>query len=59
MKTLEFESGLDPRKKLMTILFWTNRKSARTEGCAPFNLKKITTPEKTYTAEDKKLLKLP
>lgn len=58
MKTMEFESGLDPRKKLMVILFWTNRKAARTEGCAPFLLKKITTPEKTYTASDRKLLKL-
>ena len=58
MKTLEFESGLDPRKKLMTILFWTNRKAARTEGCAPFTLKKIITPKNTYTAGETKLLKL-
>lgn len=58
MKTLEFESGLDPKKKLMVILFWTNRKAARTEGCAPFLLKKITTPEKTYTTSGTKLLKL-
>ncbi len=58
MKTLEFESGLDPRKKLMIILFWTNRKAARTEGCAPFILKKIVTPDNTYTAGEKKLLKL-
>lgn len=58
MKTLEFESGLDPRKKLMIILFWTNRKAARTEGCAPFQVEKIVTPERTYTAEGRKLLKL-
>jgi len=58
MKTLEFESELDPRKKLMLILFWTNRKAARTEGCAPFTLKKIITPENTYTAGETKLLKL-
>lgn len=58
MKTLEFESGLDPRKKLMVVLFWTNRKAARTEGCAPFLLKKIVTPHRTYTAEGNKLLKL-
>ena len=58
MKTLELDSGLDPRKKLMVILFWTNRKAARTEGCAPFLLKKIITPERTYQAEGKKLLKL-
>lgn len=58
MKTLEIESGLDPRKKLMVVLFWTNRKAVRTEGCEPFLLKKITTPEKTYTPKGAKLLKL-
>ena len=58
MKTLEFDSPMDSRKKLMTILFWTNRKAARTEGCAPFLLKKIVTEENTYTPEDPKLLKL-
>ena len=58
MKTLKFDSPMDSRKKLMTILFWTNRKTARTEGCAPFLLKKIVTEENTYTPEDPKLLKL-
>jgi hypothetical protein len=58
MKTLEFDSTMDSRKKLMTILFWTNRKAARTEGCAPFLLKKIVTEENTYTPEDPKTLKL-
>ena len=58
MKTLEFDSSMDSRKKLMTILFWTNRKAARTEGCAPFLLKKIVTEKNTYTPEDPKTLKL-
>jgi len=58
MKTLEFESTMDSRKKLMTVLFWTNRKAARTEGCAPFLLKKIATEENTYVPEEPKLLKL-
>ncbi len=58
MKTLEFDSPLDSRKKLMTVLFWTNRKAARTEGCAPFLLKKIVTEENTYVPEEPKLLKL-
>lgn len=58
MKTLKFDSPLDSRKKLMTVLFWTNRKAARTEGCAPFLLKEITTPDNTYVPEDPKLLKL-
>lgn len=58
MKTLKFDSSPDSQKKLMTVLYWINRKSARTEGCAPFLLKKIVTNEKTYTPEGKKLLKL-
>lgn len=58
MQTLEFESGLEPKKKLMVVLFWTNRKAARTEGCAPFKIMKITTPDKTYATEGSKLLKL-
>ena len=58
MKTLEFDSQMDSRKKLMTILFWINRKAARTEGCAPFLLKKIVTEENIYTPEDPKTLKL-
>lgn len=58
MKTLEFDSPLDSNKKLMTVLFWTNRKAARTEGCAPFLLKKIKTEDNTYIQEDPKLLKL-
>jgi hypothetical protein len=58
MKKIEFESPLDSRKKLMTVLFWINRKAARTEGCAPFLIKKIETEDKTYIPEGKKLLKL-
>lgn len=58
MKTLEFDCELDPKRKLMITLFWTNRKAARTEGCAPFLIKKIITPENTYTPTGTKLLKL-
>jgi len=58
MKSLEFESGMDNERKVMVAIFWTNRKAARTEGCAPFQIKKIETPTKTYTPDGKKLLKL-
>lgn len=58
MKTLEFDSKLDSRKKLMTILFWTNRKAARTEGCSPFLLKEIHTADNSYIQEDPETLKL-
>ena len=58
MKKIEFDSPLDSRKKLMTILFWINRKAARTEGCAPFLIKKVVTEENIYVPVGTKLLKL-
>lgn len=58
MKSLEFESGMDNERKVMVAIFWTNRKAARTEGCAPFRITKIETPTKTYTPDGKRLLKL-
>ncbi|MBW4257854.1 MAG: hypothetical protein KO318_06990 [Methanobacterium sp.] len=58
MEELEFESGLDNEKKVMITLFWTNRKAARTEGCAPFRIKKIETPNEIYTPQGTKLLKI-
>jgi hypothetical protein len=58
MKSLEFESGMDNSRKVMVALFWTNRKAARTEGCAPFRIKKIETATETYTPQGTKLLKI-
>ena len=58
MKSLEFESGMDNKRKVMVAIFWTNRKAARTEGCAPFRIKKIETANKTYIQDGRKLLKL-
>lgn len=57
MKSLEITGNMDSKRKLLTALFWTNRKGARTEGCAPFLIEKITTEGKTYTAEENKFLK--
>ena len=58
MKSLEFESGMDSERKVMVALFWSNRKAARTEGCATFLIKKIETGDKTYIAEGTHLLKI-
>jgi hypothetical protein len=58
MKNMEFDSGLDSKKKVIVSLFWTNRKAARTEGCAPFLIKKIDTTQNSYTPEGTKLLKI-
>jgi hypothetical protein len=56
MKSLE--SGMDNERKVMVAIFWTNRKAARTEGCAPFRIKKIETANETYTPQGRKLLKI-
>ena len=58
MKSLEFESGMDSARKVMVAIFWTNRKAARTEGCAPFRIKRIETSSETYTPQGNKLLKI-
>lgn len=58
MKSMEITGNMETKKKLLTALFWTNRKGARTEGCAPFLIEKISTDNETYTAEGKKFLKL-
>lgn len=57
MKSLEITGNMDSKRKLLTVLFWTNRKGARTEGCAPFLIEKITTEDKVYTPEENEFLK--
>ena len=54
---MEITGNMDSKRKLLTVLFWTNRKGARTEGCAPFLIEKITTDGNKYTAEENKFLK--
>jgi hypothetical protein len=58
MKSIQIENNLDARKNLLLSLFWTNRKTIRTEGCEPFYIKKIVTSTNTYVPEPPKLLKL-
>jgi hypothetical protein len=58
MESLDYESPMDNKKKLMVVTFWVNRKAARTEGCAPFLIKKITTSQNTHLPDEEKLLKL-
>ncbi len=57
MKSVEITGNMDSKRKLLMSLFWTNRKGARTEGCAPFLLQEIKTDDKTFKAEDGKFLK--
>lgn len=58
MKSMEITGNMDSKRKLLTALFWTNRKGARTEGCAPFLIEKVSTEDETYTAEEGKFLKI-
>lgn len=55
---MKIENDLDSKQKLVVGLFWTNRKTIREEGCAPFRIKKITTSNSIYLPEGNKLLKL-
>ena len=56
MKSMEYESPMDNKKKLMVVTFWVNRKAARTEGCAPFLIKKVSTSQNTHLPDEDKFL---
>ncbi|MGZ7068618.1 MAG: hypothetical protein ACXVHT_09965 [Methanobacterium sp.] len=58
MKSLEMTGDMDSKRKLLMSLFWTNRKGARTEGCAPFLIEKIVTDDETFEAQNGIYLKL-
>jgi len=58
MKSTKIDKDMDLKRKLLLCLFWTSRKAIRTEGCAPFLIKKIVTSDATYTTEPGKILKL-
>lgn len=58
MKSIKIENDMDSKHNLVLSLFWTNRKAARTEGCAPFLIKKVESERFNYTPEPGKLLKL-
>jgi len=58
MKSIKIDKDMDLKRKLLWCFFWTNRKAIRTEGCAPFLIKKIVTSDATYAPEPGKILKL-
>jgi len=58
MKSIIIDKDMDLKRKLLLCLFWTNRKAIRTEGCAPFLIKKVVTSDATYVPEPGKILKL-
>lgn len=58
MKSVEINADMDSKRKLLMGLFWTNRKAASTEGCAPFLIQKIKTKSTIYIANETRCLKL-
>ena len=58
MKSVELSSIIDSQKKLLMSLYWTNKKTAVLEGCAPFFIEKITTESTVYLSGDYSFIKL-
>jgi hypothetical protein len=58
METVKIRKNVSFEKKVLLCIYWTARKTATTEGCAPFYIQKIVTPYNNYIRRDKKILKL-
>jgi len=58
MKSMEFSHHIDSQKKLLMSLYWTNKKTAAIEGCAPFFIEKIITESTIYLSGDNSFIKL-
>ena len=58
VKSIKIDKDMDFEQKLLLCLYWTNRKAIRTEGCAPFLIKKIVTSDATHAPEPGKFLRL-
>ncbi|MCK9150832.1 hypothetical protein [Methanobacterium alcaliphilum] len=58
MKSVMINDNIDPKRKVILGLYWTNKKTAVREGCDSFMIKKITTPHTIYLSDDKRRLKL-
>lgn len=58
MESVNVECRFDFEKKVFLCVFWTTRKASTIEGCASFHIKKIVTPNNTYTPEADRRLKL-
>ena len=58
MESVNVKCSVDFQKKVFLCVFWTTRKASTIEGCASFHIKKIVTPNNSYTQESNKRLKL-
>ncbi|HDS44881.1 MAG TPA: hypothetical protein ENN68_02090 [Methanomicrobia archaeon] len=51
MQSLSIDLNMAVRRKLIWCFYWTSRKAIRTEGCAPFLIKRILSGETTINPE--------
>lgn len=58
MKSVEFNSSIDSKRKVLMSLYWVNKKVAVVEGCAPFYIEKITTESTIYLSTDDSSIKM-
>jgi len=58
MKSIKVDDPRGFKQKFLWCLFWANRKTIRTEGCAPFSIEEIVTSKTTYVPELGKILTL-
>lgn len=58
MKTVKIRKDIDYEKTILICIFWTARKTKTFEGCAPFFITKIITPDNIHVPEGRKRLKL-
>ena len=58
MESVEFNSCIDSKRKVLISLYWVNKKVAMVEGCAPFYIEKIITENTIYLSDGYSPIKL-
>jgi len=58
MESVEFNSCIDSKRKVLISLYWVNKKVAMVEGCAPFYIEKIITESTIYLYDGYSPIKL-
>ncbi|MBZ9570838.1 hypothetical protein KQY27_04665 [Methanobrevibacter sp. TMH8] len=58
MSDVEINGNITPKRKIIMVLQWINRKTATNEGCEQFLIKKIVTGTNKYISTKNKFLKL-
>ncbi|BDZ66991.1 hypothetical protein [Methanobacterium ferruginis] len=58
MESVEFNSCIDSKRKVLMSLYWVNKKVAMVEGCAPFYIEKVITENTIYLSDGYSPIKL-